>query len=113
MGTMGFSSGVADYSTKPNTSNPNPNPYNFRILDIVEINGNCIVNILYPNCTNYGGRKLLLYRNTKEIDIRKVDCLNPHFLESKGLYPFARFEPTTEGRRAAKGLAVILNNISK
>ena len=48
--------------------NPNPDPYNWIINDTF-INGSwdkniyLLIDITYPDCTNYEGRKIMLYEN--------------------------------------------------
>ena len=77
---------------------PNPNPFNYRILDYFELDGNLLVKIKYPDCTNYEGIKILLYKNCRVIDLAQQISVDPHFSENKSMKsPFARFEPTESG----------------
>jgi hypothetical protein len=88
---------------------PNPNPKNFEITRIHQTTKDwCVVEVKYPDATNYEGRKVMLYRSS----ISVVACqnrLDPHFCDEKDcLSPFARFEPTPEGWDAAVTLALTL-----
>ena len=74
----------------------NPNPFRFTILDYMTHQGNTLVKINYPDCTNYEGNKLLLIaRNITEI--RAWNKLDPHFIEGRANGMVARFEPTDFG----------------
>lgn len=74
----------------------NPNPFRFTILDYMTHQGNTLVKINYPDCTNYEGNKLLLIaRNINEI--RAWNKLDPHFIEGRTNGMVARFEPTDFG----------------
>lgn len=89
-------------------SNPNPIPYYFEIVELIQVGKHVVALIKYPNCTTYGGKKLSIYRNITIEKIKEMKSLDPHFLESDELTPFARFEPTDEGAIAAHRLAQIL-----
>jgi hypothetical protein len=99
--------------------NPNPDPYNWIINDTF-INGSwdkniyLLIDITYPDCTNYEGRKIMLYENVTEDDLRKQKTLDPHFSSNKRFHsPIARFEPTKEGWEMGKLLAMELYNKEK
>lgn len=90
--------------------NSNPDPSNYKILDYCVIKNNLLLVIKYPNCTNYEGLKLLLYKNINSIKLLlnlTDNKLDPHFFEST-ISPFARFKPDAEGVAAAKILANII-----
>lgn len=85
---------------------PNPNPRNFRIVRYEEIGNWLIVEIKYPDCTNYEGRKILVYYQVKYKKLMKQGSIDPHFSDSTTMIsPFARFEPTKGGWNAARRLA--------
>jgi hypothetical protein len=88
---------------------PNPNPDNFEIMGIEEFGKNLVVLIQYPDCTNYEGKKLMIYRNITKQEILDATKLDPHFCDHCKLSPFARFEPTKFGLAAARKLAKQLN----
>jgi hypothetical protein len=90
-------------SSAGKTDPPNPNPELFSIINIKEIKSLsciCVVQARYLGCTPYDGRKILVYRSTKE-RIKDRIKLDPHFLE-KDFSPIARFPFTTEGLHDAE-----------
>lgn len=107
---MGINMGFG-FSCDRNSINPDPN--DFKILSLDEVEGHSIVIVKYHDCINYKGIKLLFFKNTSNAIIKDLDTLNPHFLEEKGVFPFARFEPTEDGIRAAVALASLLKKIPK
>lgn len=89
---------------------PMPNPKRFEILRQQEIpaTGGKPVRVLevqYPDCTTYEGRKILLYSGPWALMLGKLTPaeLDPHFREV-GLHPTARFEPTDQGWQYALAL---------
>lgn len=75
----------------------NPDPRNFRILTEETVNEGewLILLVQYPNCTNYEGKKLMVYRgfkNSEELLAYNRGNLDPHFSKGKGS-PIARFKP--------------------
>lgn len=86
----------------------NPDPRNFSIERAVQINDWCVVEVHYPDATNYEGRKIMVYRTTIEF-LRSQHFLDPHFCDGpEHISPFARFEPTNSGWIAAVVLAETL-----
>lgn len=84
------------------TKNPNPDPKNFEILEIYAFRNAHVLVVKYPNCTNFEGKKVLVYKGKyKELTER-----DPHF--SKGYSPIARFAPTREGQKLAIKLAEMI-----
>jgi hypothetical protein len=79
------------------TPPPNPNPTNFRILrGYTSLNGKVsVVEVCYPDCTNYEGRKILVFEANISRVISRTQ-LDPHFCEDH-FSPIARFEPTERG----------------
>jgi hypothetical protein len=90
-------SSVATYAV----SNPNPDPANFKILRAAHVEGACVVEVLYPNATNYEGRKIMLYEVPLEV-VLKQKQLDPHFCDGAHPAPFARFRPTEAGWTTAQ-----------
>lgn len=82
------------------STTPNPDPKNFRIRRIETFTNAVVLLVQYPDCTNFEGKKVMVYRGTTVNDILSTDELDPHFTEST-LAPVARFEPTDEGWRFA------------
>jgi anaerobic ribonucleoside-triphosphate reductase len=76
---------------------PNPDPNNFKVLDIYD-DGYIALLINYPDCTNYEGNKILVFDNTIKIkDIINLKSIDPHFCDGGHISPIARFEPTKRG----------------
>lgn len=77
---------------------PNPNPYSFKILELIRGNKYDFVKIKYDHCTNFEGMKILIVeKNSINKNTIKID---PHFLEGGNIV--ARFAPTKEGIKLAK-----------
>jgi hypothetical protein len=94
------------YSPPPPPALPNPKPDNFKFVQVQEVKNHIVVKVNYPDANNYEGNKVMLYRNAKLIDLVNQKTLDPHFSNSKKmLSPFARFEPTEDGWKAAITLA--------
>lgn len=79
----------------------NPNPSKFMIMNEKYVNGFLVIHVLYPNCRNFEGNKLLVYRekgitNSKELLKRTGKKLDPHFSNNE-ISPVARFIPNEEG----------------
>lgn len=81
----------------------NPNPRNFEILRHDQVAGWTVVEVCYPDATNYEGRKVMVFHSVFS-DIAALKSLDPHFCDDGHLAPFARFEPTERGWRAAQAL---------
>ena len=96
MGINPFRSGrTTEIILQPRSS---PDPDKFEIKEIAEQNRHTLIRINYPDCTNYRGEKILLYRNIRATDILGSVHLDPHFSESSIFpVPFARFRPTKKG----------------
>lgn len=103
MGITCFHASSAKYpDTKDQASEklPNPNPANYEILLSLYDDDKkfLLVLIKYPDCTNYEGKKILLYKNTTLEQLLKQKLIDPHFSTSKKYRsPIARFEPTAYG----------------
>lgn len=102
---LGRSRSTYERCDKPSKqTNPrNPDPHKYEIIDSISINNFLIVIIKYPNCTNYEGKKILVYRNcTIEQLKNQAEGIDPHFCRKKyPKSPIARFEPTKEGAKMA------------
>ncbi|RJQ25013.1 hypothetical protein C4577_06420 [Candidatus Parcubacteria bacterium] len=86
---------------------PNPDPNNYKIVKAEEVNGYLILMINYPDCTNYEGNKILLFKGVTLLDIVNQKYIDPHFFEDSKIHsPIARFVPTGEGWKWAKSFAV-------
>lgn len=70
----------------------------FKILRHEEVGRFLIVGIEYPDCKNYEGRKVLVYRNVSMEELKAQGSIDPHFCDNKDFRsPIARFVPTNEG----------------
>jgi len=78
---------------------PLPDARNYEVLDYVEEGDYLVVKIHYPECTNYEGRKILVYRGvTLDRLVNDQRAIDPHFSGNKNYHsPIARFVPTIEG----------------
>jgi hypothetical protein len=99
--------------TPPNSSLvfPNPNPARFTILKTQQIGKSVVAKVSYPDCTNFEGKKILLYKSTTEDSLRSRKTLDPHFSPNSG-GPVARFIPTKKGWKLAVAMAHVIQ-ISK
>ncbi len=93
-----FSSGRGCDCSCANTNNPSPR--NFTIMSALQIGEWVVAKINYPNCTNFSGMKLLVFRGITLAELSSQGSIDPHFDEN-GFAPFARFEPTEAGHAAA------------
>lgn len=90
--------GLFSSSTYDDSTTPNPDPTNFRINKAVEIGSYVVAWIIYPDCTNYEGAKILVFKDYSLSKLRKRKSIDPHFSKSKKFKsPIARFEPTKQG----------------
>jgi hypothetical protein len=77
--------------------NQNPDPSNFKILKRKNKGDFSLLEVKYPNCTNFKGTKILLLKRNGQV-IEKLKQLDPHFLEEQGnVEILGRFRPTKEG----------------
>ena len=90
---------------------PNPNPLNYQIVNSIEEGGFLIILIQYPDCTNYEGRKILVYKGVDKARLVLQGSIDPHFSENKTKHsPIARFVPTIEGWEMAIKLVKVLQH---
>lgn len=73
-----------------------PDPFYFKIIRHKEHLGRTLVEVEYPGCTNYEGRKILLLDIPWE-KVSTMTSLDPHFLDGRELHLLGRFEPSMEG----------------
>jgi hypothetical protein len=86
---------------------PNPNPARFRILRTMQVGKAVVAEVNYPDCWNYEGNKVLVFRDMAEAELRRRKTLDPHFSKHGG--PLARFEPTEYGWTLAVEVARLSN----
>ena len=78
----------------------NPNPKNFKVTCTLCYGEYLLIEVLYPDCKNYEGKKLILYKGIKLEDLLAQGRIDPHFVEDK-FSPIARFKPDMEGLKMA------------
>ena len=88
--------------------NKNPDPRNWIIKDIEVRNNFTIAYINYPNCDNFEGNKILVFKGDVSNEILNSSVLDPHFCDGNHLSPIARFIPTAYGLDLAIKLTKIL-----
>jgi hypothetical protein len=79
-----------------NVTITNPNPANFSILKFEMVGEFLILFVRYPDCTNFEGRKILVFEDISADDLFDQKRLDPHFCE-ECFSPIARFVPTQHG----------------
>lgn len=85
---------------------PNPDPENFKILSSQTIGNWLIIKVNYPDCTNYEGNKILLYKYVTVEQLIAQGSIDPHFSNNCNFHsPVARFIPTDDGWRMACKIA--------
>lgn len=101
----------SDYSYPVSESTPdiNPDPDKWEIQDAVEVGKALVVKIKYPNCINFEGMKILVFKDMTLLKLFKQKKIDPHFFkDSKYASPIARFIPTDEGWQMANSFAKLL-----
>lgn len=88
----------------PSEDSRNPDPARFRFVKFEEVEGHLVVMLEYPNCTNYEGKKVLLFKDMTLNDLFARKEIDPHFT-AKESSMVARFAPTDEGWNLAVLLA--------
>ena len=80
-----------------NTPHPNdPDPSLFIIMHVEQI-GSCVLAIIkYPNCTNFEGEKVIVWKDRTVSEIQEMVSIDPHFNETDKTL-VARFIPTGVG----------------
>lgn len=88
----------------------NPDPRRYSIISSEQINNFLILEIKYDGCTNYDGRKILVYHNVSISQLLDQGMIDPHFAEDKRyISPVARFVPDEIGRKLARLLCSFWN----
>jgi len=77
---------------------PNPNPKNFIVRMEKKVGSFLILLVSYPECTNYEGNKILVFRDVTLDQLKAQGVIDPHFSQNDVVHsPVARFEPTQRG----------------
>lgn len=64
--------------------------------------------IIYPDCTNYEGKKVMIFRGSSD-ELKRRTIIDPHFFEDN-TSTIARFEPTESGWLVALETAKIIDS---
>jgi len=88
---------------------PNPDPRNFKVLTALSFGRYLVAWVNYPDCKNYEGNKIMIFKDIYAVQLRKLDFLDPHFCEKDHLSPVARIVPTHAGWELACNFAEFLN----
>lgn len=90
----GFSSSSIESGVTSNlVQTGNPRPDRFNILQSCQVGDYSIIRLVYPDCNNYEGEKLLVFK-CKLQDILDQGLIDPHFSDNtKYIHPIARFKP--------------------
>lgn len=95
-----------------NLASVNPDPKKFNILRAIQIGTYLLVEVVYEGCTNFEGKKIMLYKNTTLSALEeqgKNVGIDPHFCDkAEYISPSARFIPTEEGWQDASYVALLL-----
>ena len=96
MGIGIFSRSCSTYDVPQ--SNPNPKPDNFNINVIHTVGKFVVLDITYKDCTNFEGRKILVYEDVNFMTLKMSTNIDPHFSDNPNyISPVARFRPTNRG----------------
>lgn len=86
-----------------------PEADNYQFNKIEKIDNFLLIRLSYPNCKNYEGNKILLFKNTSLEALLNQKRIDPHFIKDKYIIsPIARFVPTEEGWNMAIQLINVL-----
>jgi hypothetical protein len=86
----------------PLTQSGNPNPGRFTVKRTERVGNYLIAEVVYPDCSNYEGRKILAFIGVDEEWLKRQRRLDPHFDPESQLV--ARFTPGPLGWELARRL---------
>lgn len=77
---------------------PNPNPAKYKIILSEYYRDFLVLMIEYEGCTNYEGKKILVFQGVTLETLLKQGTIDPHFSNNSTYHsPIARFLPTVMG----------------
>ena len=97
--------GIRPYESPASNDPPagNPDPAKYTIIAAEENGDYLIVKLNYPNCTNFEGNKILVFKGVRLLTLVNQKLIDPHFFKDKKYAaPIARFIPTDEGWKMAE-----------
>lgn len=101
--------GVALRESNSEKKLPNPDPQNYNIIKVLEKDGFILMELHYPDCTNYEGRKILLFKGVTLVDLINQKIIDPHFFQDEKIAsPIARFIPDKTGWAMGEALINVL-----
>jgi hypothetical protein len=77
-----------------------PRADKYKIESSIQVGKNLVLIIVYKNCTNYEGKKVLVYKDISQDRLMEINnrLIDPHFSDNPNFVsPVARFEPTDKG----------------
>jgi hypothetical protein len=84
-----------------------PDPRHFELVALEQVGPFLLVKIVYPDSHNYEGRKILVFENVTESQLRQLTMVDPHFCDDKEhISPVARFVPTKRGLAMARAFCL-------
>jgi len=89
--------------TNPRAPAPNPDPSRWTLLRGWEFENACVVEVRYYDCTNFEGRKVMVFRGGQGA-VGEGGSLDPHFCRRDNAL-MARFRPDAAGIAMAIQLA--------
>lgn len=97
---MAYRSGVSDGLAQA------PDPTRFEIEQAEQVGDAVVALIHYPNCTNFEGRKIIIFGDTSLEEIEERKEIDPHFSEKGDVV--ARLRPDENGWENAVTLAGVI-----
>lgn len=93
--------GEADKENDSKSKNPDPKRYSIKRMH--KKGDFLIIRINYPDCSNFEGNKILVYKDCTIVELAQQGSIDPHFSDSKEFHsPIARFRPDDEGWKMAE-----------
>jgi len=103
MSTSSYEEKPCRCKSKQNPDPPMPDPDNYAILNHEQHGAFLIILVQYYGCSNYEGKKILLYVDCTLEQLRSQKSIDPHFSSNTSYHsPIARFEPTARGMLMAR-----------
>lgn len=93
---IGLGKRCGGYQTAIKYVSMNPNPANFKIEKMLELE-NTYVEVFYPDAKNYEGNKVLVFKGCVAQELMAAKEIDPHFSDAF-LSPIARFKPDFYGK---------------
>jgi hypothetical protein len=87
-----------------NDANQTPNSANYKIERAEVYNNNTVVQVRYPDCPDFNGKKILVFRGYQMVVLMNTNRLDPQFSLTSNL--IAQFLPTDDGWAMAVSFAL-------